>query len=69
MGALLAWTGRMLFFWEFSTAGGALLGRASISVGLLWIGGEGDEGAGFVSLSPAAGAAASLLSATRGWGA
>lgn len=67
MGALLAWTGRLLFFKEFSTAGGALLGRGSISGGLLWTGGDGDEGAGFVSLSPAAGAAASLLSVTRGW--
>lgn len=67
MGALLAWTGRLLFFWGFSTAGGALLGRGSISGGLLWTGGEGDKGAGFVSLSPAAGTAASLISVTRWW--
>lgn len=65
LGALLAWTGRLLFFWEFSTAREALMGRGSIRGGVLWTGGEGDEDAGFVSPSPVAGAAASLLSVRR----
>lgn len=42
------------------------MGLGSISGGLLWTGGEGDEDAGFVSPSPVAGATASLLSVRRG---
>lgn len=38
------------------------MGRGSISGGVLWTGGEGDEDAGLVSPSPVEGAAASLLS-------
>lgn len=43
------------------------MGRGSISGGVLWTGGEGDEDAGFASPSPVAGAAASLLSVRRGF--